>query len=172
MIARNMLAAIAAIALTGSAGWPTSAMAQAAGPQPSEVQSDANLEIVGAAFEAWAAGGTTFFDDVLSPDVKWTIRGSGPVARTYVGREAFVREASAPLTARLAGPIRPTVRHLLAQDDLVIAVWDGAAVANDGKPYTNSFVWIFRMSDGKATEVEAFLDLERYYQVLRRVSAR
>jgi ketosteroid isomerase-like protein len=45
-------------------------------------------------------------------------------------------------------------------------------VANDGKPYTNSFVWILRMSDGKATEVEAFLDLERYYQVLRRVSAR
>jgi ketosteroid isomerase-like protein len=51
----------------------------------------------------------------------------------------------------------------------VIAVWDGEAVARDGKRYSNTFVWIFRMQGGKAIAVEAFLDLENYYEVLRRV---
>jgi ketosteroid isomerase-like protein len=161
----------AALVLAGSLAWTAPVAAQGSGAPLIEQRSDRNLDIVRAAFEAWAAGGTSFFDDVLSPDVRWTIRGSGPVARTYVGRESFVREASAPLTERLAGPIKPTVRHLLADGDLVVTVWDGTAIARDGKPYYNNFVWIFRMKDGKATEVEAFLDLERYNEVLRRVPA-
>ncbi len=143
-----------------------------AGIRSVEQRSHANRDIVKAAFEAWAAGGTHFFDDVLADDVRWTIRGSGPVARTYVGRAEFVREASAPLNARLAGPVKPEVRHLLADGDLVIAVWDGTAIARDAKQYKNNFVWILRMRDGKAVEVEAFLDLESYNEVLRRVPPR
>ncbi len=165
----NRLIAMTALALVSSVAAARPSAAQATAPLSVEQRSNPNLEIVRAAFEAWAAGGTKFFDDVLSPDVRWTIRGSGPVARTYIGRENFVREASAPLTARLAGPIKPTVRHLLADGNLVVAVWDGAAVARDGKPYNNSFVWVFHMKDGKASEVEAFLDLEPYNEVLRRV---
>jgi ketosteroid isomerase-like protein len=161
----------AAITLAASLAPAAPAAAQDADRAGREQQSNPNLEIVRAAFAAWAAGGTSFFDDVLSPDVRWTIRGSGPVARTYVGRESFVRESVTPLTKRLAGPIRPEVRHLLADGDLVVAVWDGSAAARDGQPYNNHFVWVFRMKDGKAIEVEAFLDLERYNEVLRRVPA-
>jgi ketosteroid isomerase-like protein len=128
-----------------------------------------NRTIIRQAFERWAAGGTRFFDEVLSPDVRWTIRGSGPAARTYVGREVFTREAVTPFGSRLAQPLRPTVRHLLAQDDLVIAIWDGVGTARDNLPYSNSYVWVFRMRDGVATDVEAFLDLVPYYDVLNRI---
>jgi ketosteroid isomerase-like protein len=162
----------ASLVVASSLAWTTPGAAQSTGLSSAVQPSNPNLEIIRAAFEGWAAGGTSFFNDVLSPDVRWTIRGSGPVARTYVGRDHFVREAAVPLTARLAGPIKPTVRHLLADGDVVVAIWDGSAVARDGKPYTNSFVWIFRMQDGKAAEVEAFLDLERYNEVLRRVPVR
>ena len=159
------------VVLAGSLAWMDPGAAQGTGTASLQQRSHSNREIIEAAFETWTAGGMRFFDDVLAADVRWTIRGSGPLARTYVGRDVFVREAAAPLTVRLAGPIKPTVRHLLADGDLVVAVFDGAAVALDGKPYHNSFVWIFRMQDGKAREVEAFLDLERYNQVLRRVPA-
>ena len=167
-VAFKMAAFVVATSLTGFA--PASAQGQ--GPASVVQPSNSNIEIIRSAFDAWTAGGTRFFDDVLSPDVRWTIRGSGPAARTYIGKDDFVREAAAPLAARLAGPIKPTVRHLLADGDLVVAIWDGAAVARDGKPYNNSFVWIFRMQEGKAAEVEAFLDLDRYYEVLRRVPVR
>jgi ketosteroid isomerase-like protein len=160
-----------ALGLAASVAWTAPSTAQSAARPAVGQNSNTNREIIRAAFEAWAAGGRTFFEDVLAPDVRWTILGSGPIARTYVGRDNFVREASAPLTIRLAGPIKPTVRHLLAEGDLVVVRWDGSAVARDGKPYNNNFVWIFRMKDGKATEVEAFLDLDRYSEIVRRVPA-
>jgi uncharacterized protein len=44
-------------------------------------------------------------------------------------------------------------------------------VAKDGKPYRNSYLWIFRMQGGRAIEVTAYLDLAPYDDVLRRVPA-
>jgi len=42
-------------------------------------------------------------------------------------------------------------------------------IALDGKPYHNDYVWIFRMRDDTAVEVQAFLDLVPYEDVLRRI---
>jgi len=128
----------------------------------------ANAELVREAFERWTLG-KGFFDQLLAPNVRWTLHGSGPLAKTYTSREAFIREAVAPFAARLAKPVVPTIRRLVAQDDTVVAVWDGQTTARDGVPYKNNYVWVFRLVDGKAVEVEAFLDLEPYYDVLRRV---
>jgi len=121
-----------------------------------------NRETVTSAFAAWTAGGQSFFDDILAPDVVWTVKGSGPGAGVYRGRQDLVERAVKPLSARLAKPIRPTVRHLLAEGDAVVIHWDGEAETKDGKPYRNSYVWIFRMRGGRATEVTAFLDLAAY----------
>lgn len=170
MIVINRLAIMAAVfAVAGSIGAADRDAAAQEPPFLREGASSGNLNTVRKAYEDWAAGGTTFFNELLAADVRWTIRGSGPIARTYAGRDSFIREAVTPFGSRLAQPVKPEVRHLLADDDSVIAVWDGKGVARDGKPYENSYVWIFRMSDGKAVEVEAFLDLEPYYDVLRRI---
>jgi ketosteroid isomerase-like protein len=99
--------------------WSIPGAAQGTDTPGATQRSNPHLEIVRAAFDAWAAGGSSFFDDVLSPDVRWTIRGSGLVAQTYLGPENFAREAAAPLTGRLAGPIKPRVCHMLADGDLL-----------------------------------------------------
>lgn len=130
-----------------------------------------NKEAVGEAFAAWAAGGQTFFDDMLAPEVVWTIKGSSPTAGMYRGKQALVEKAVKPLSTRLQRQIRPTIRKLWADGDHVIIEWDGEAVARDGKPYRNSYLWIFRMQGGRATEVTAYLDLAPYDDVLRRVPA-
>lgn len=126
-----------------------------------------NRDTVTKAFAAWAAGGQTFFDDVLAPDVVWTIKGSGPSAGVYRGREQLIERAVKPLSERLKTPIRPTVRHLWAGGEHVVIQWDGEAVAKDGKPYRNSYVWILRMRGGQASEVTAFLDLAAYDAIVR-----
>lgn len=97
-----------------------------------------NRQFIAQAFAQWAAGGRTFFQDVLSPDVTWTIKGTSPVAGTYRGREAFMTQAVAPFTARLSSPVRPTVRDIWAEGNDVIVHWDGTATAADGMPYSNS----------------------------------
>ncbi|WP_314437385.1 nuclear transport factor 2 family protein [Massilia timonae] len=134
-------------------------------------QAQANKEAVDKAFAAWAAGGRTFFDDMLAPNVVWTIKGSSPTARVLRGKQELIDGAVTPLSTRLQRQIRPTIRNLWADGDHVIIEWDGEAVAKGGKPYRNSYLWIFRMQGGRATEVTAYLDLAPYDDVLRRVPA-
>lgn len=134
-----------------------------------QVQEQRNRQAVTAAFDKWAAGGSGFFEEILAPDVVWTIPGSGTGAGTYRGRDDFIARAVAPFARRLSAPIKPSVRNIWADGDHVIIHWDGAGTARDGQPYRNSYAWIFRMKDGKAAEVTAFLDLAPYGDVLSRV---
>lgn len=146
---------------------PVHAMTQVS-PDTEQAHTQRNRETVAKAFAAWAAGGQTFFDDILAPDVVWTIKGSGPSAGVHRGRQDLVERAVKPLSARLASPIRPTVRNLWAEGEHVIIHWDGETTTKDGRPYRNSYVWIFKMRDGRALEVTAFLDLVTYDDVVRR----
>lgn len=134
-------------------------------------QTDANRRMVTEAFTHWAAGGTTFFDDVLTDDVVWTIEGSGPSAGVFRGRADFVTRAVRPFVSRLSSPVRPTAFRVWADGDHVIVNWEGSGTARDGQAYANRYAWIFRMRNGKATEVTAFLDLAPYDDVLRRIPA-
>lgn len=137
--------------------------------RPVDATAERNRQFIAHAFEQWAAGGGTFFQDVLAPDVIWTIKGTSPAAGSYRGRDAFLQQAVAPFAARLSSPVRPTVKGLWVEGDHVIVHWDGTATAADGAPYRNSYVWIFRMADRRASEVTAFLDLVPYDEVLRRI---
>jgi ketosteroid isomerase-like protein len=72
--------------------------------------------------------------DLLSDNIEWTITGTCPISKTYTSRKQFLDEAVAPLSARLSKQITPKVGALYADDDTLIALWDGTAVAKDGKP--------------------------------------
>jgi uncharacterized protein len=124
-----------------------------------------NTAIVRAAFDAWASQTGSVFD-ILSPDIVWTIQGTGSVAGTYTGRESFLEDASLPLVTRLSQPIVPEVHHIWAVDDHVIIRFDGTATTTSGAPYENQFVWLFRMQDGLVVEAEALLDLIAYQTVV------
>lgn len=140
--------------------------APATSASPSSPAPSKNEAIVRQAFDKWAAGSGNVFDDLLAPDVVWTIHGSGPVAGTYRSRHDFVEKASRPLVSRLSTPIVPRVHHVWASDDTVVVRFDGQATTTSGTPYQNQFVWIFRMRDQVVVEAEAFLDLAAYQQVV------
>jgi hypothetical protein len=130
-----------------------------------------NERIVSRAFARWAAGGSGFFEELLAPDVVWTIKGSGPSAGVYRSRRDFLDRAVRPFGSRLARPVRPTVRDIWSKGDKVVVHWDGQGTARDGLAYRNSYVWIFRMRGGRVAEATAFLDLVPYDDVLRRITA-
>lgn len=156
--ARNLLIALAfsAIAVPATAGTTSGTV--------NNVQAS-NEAVVREAFEQWAAGSGNVFD-LLVPDVRWTIHGTGPVAGTYNGVEDFMRRGSVPLVSRLASPLSPIVHHVWAVRDRVIVRFDAAATTTSGAPYRNQFVWIFRLQDGLVVEAEAFLDLVAYQEVI------
>lgn len=130
-----------------------------------------NKQAVIEAFDRWGAGGTTFFRDMVAPDVVWTIKGSGPSAGVYRGLDTFLSKAVQPFVSRLSTTVRPVSKQVWADGDYVIIQWEGTGEARDGQPYVNSYVWIFHMRDGKAYEVLAYLDLPAYDDVLQRIAA-
>ena len=94
---------------------------------------------------------------------------SGPAARTYHGRQAYVDAAVTRLTRRLSGRVAPRLRGLWADEDHVIVRWDQEGRALDGQPCNNSYAWFFRMRDGRVIAVTDFLDLPAYDALLGRV---
>jgi len=136
-----------------------------ASASPSSQLEGSNEVIVRDAFEKWTAGTGNVFD-LLSPNIQWTIHGSGPVADTYSGIEDFLQRGAAPLVSRLTTALKPEVHHVWAVEDRVIIRFDAEATTTSGAPYRNQFVWIFRMEDGSVVEAEAFLDLVAYQRVI------
>lgn len=162
-ISRHVRAGTFALAMLAGAALVSPAMAS----QDTSVEAQ-NRQFITQAFDRWSAGGTTFFTDVLAPDAVWTIEGSGPSAGVYRGRDQLLAMVR-PFAVRLAEPIRPVSKQVWADGDHVIVNWSGTGRAKDGQPYANDYVWIFRMQDGQAVEVIAFLDLAPFDDVIRRI---
>src|SRR5688572_16761112 len=76
-------------------GHPSTLLAQSEGKtnQEAAMKSERNKQIVTAAFDRWAAGGSDFFNELLAPNIVWTIEGSGPSAGTFRGRDEFIARA-------------------------------------------------------------------------------
>ncbi|MEW5686532.1 MAG: nuclear transport factor 2 family protein [Pseudomonadota bacterium] len=130
---------------------------------------DADRIAIARAFEAWR-NGTGGPYDLLADDARWTITGNSLAAKTYPSREAFMSEVIRPFNARMATPLKPTVRRLYAEGDTVIAFFDAAGTARDGKPYANTYAWFLRMKDGRIVEAHAFFDSLAFDDFWRRVT--
>lgn len=129
-----------------------------------------NKKLIQTAFDNWAKGRGNFFD-LLSDDVQWTIPGTSPYSKTYYGKKQFIAQAVTPLTIRLAKPITPRLRQLVAEGDTVVALWDGSSTAKDGRPYRNSYSWVMTLKNNRITHVVAFLDMAEYDRIIQRVPA-
>ena len=78
----------------------------------------------------------------------------------------------APFGARFATaePFRPVeIRSVIADGDTVVVVWDGRGIANDGRPYENSYAWIMRLADGRVVDGTAFYDSISFNDLWERV---
>ncbi len=129
-------------------------------PTATTADHEANREIIRQAFDDWQHG-TGAITEIFAPDMVWRIEGHSVASREYRDRQDFIDEVLEPFGARFADgePFRPvTVRSIHADADTVVVVWDGRGVANDGRPYENSYAWIMRLSGGKVVDGTAFYD--------------
>lgn len=144
------------------------ALAPAASAQPT-AEETRNRTLVAQKLDAWRAG-TGGPYDLLAENARWTITGNSLAAKTYPTREAFMSEVIRPFNARMAKQLSPTVRRLYADGDTVVAFFDAAGVARDGKPYENTYAWLLRLQDGKIVEAHAFFDSLAFDDLWRRVT--
>jgi ketosteroid isomerase-like protein/catechol 2,3-dioxygenase-like lactoylglutathione lyase family enzyme len=105
-------------------------------------------------------GNSRPFVDSFADDVKWTIAGTTKWSRTYDGKQAVFEQLLGPLRARLAAAVKISSRRFIADDDLVVVEASGEATTITGRPYNNSYCWIFRLAGGKVAEITEYLDTE------------
>jgi len=137
----------------------------------SSAGTEANREIIRAAFEAWREG-TAPIADVFAPGMVWRIEGHSLASKEYRDKQQFVDEVLAPFGARFSAgePFRPSaIRSVVADGDSVVVVWDGRGIANDGGPYENSYAWIMKVRDGKVVDGTAFYDSISFNDLWTRV---
>jgi ketosteroid isomerase-like protein len=130
---------------------------------------EANKATIARAFEEWAAG-TGGPYALLADDAIWTIVGNSPASRRYDSRREFLDLVINPFNARMATPLVPTIRALFAEDDWVIALFDAAGTARDGKPYHNTYSWYLRLRDGQIVEAIAFFDTIEFTDFWERIT--
>ncbi len=122
----------------------------------------ANKAAVERALQAWMSGDGGALQPLLSDEVEWTIAGNSAASGTTRGRAELMSKVLGPFGARFSRSedrFRPRrILGVYADGDSVVAHFDGAGIANDGKPYTNSYVWLLTMRDGKVTQATAFFD--------------
>ena len=119
-----------------------------------------NKKLIQDAFAAWAKGDGGAFFSLLADDVQWTVIGSCPVSQTYPSKAAFAEGAAKPLSAKLVGPIQPTVKNIFGEGDTVVLQWEGQAPTKAGKTYRNSYCWVMKFANGKIKVGTAYIDTE------------
>jgi ketosteroid isomerase-like protein len=127
-----------------------------------------NRQALQAAFDNWRRGAGTVFD-LLASDAKWTIVGRSAASGTYQSRRDFMDQVVIPFNSRLSTPLVPTVRGIYADGDMVIVLWDGAAMARDGKSYENTYSWYLKMRNGKIVSATAIYDPIAFDDLWKRV---
>jgi ketosteroid isomerase-like protein len=143
------------------------AMTAKAAAQTSDV--DANRVTIARAMDAWAAG-TGGPYDLLADDAVWTISGNSLASKTYPSKEAFMSEVIRPFNARMKEPLIPSVHSLYVDGDTVVAHFDAAGTARDGRPYVNSYAWILTLKDGRIVRAFAFFDAHAFDDLWTRVT--
>jgi ketosteroid isomerase-like protein len=130
--------------------------------QTAHIDTAANKTVVDTVLRRWMGGDYGALQPMLADDIEWTIAGNSLVAGTTRSRDELNRKVLGPFGARFAQShdrFRPrTIHAVYADGDTVVAHFSAAGTTNAGKPYTNSYVWMLTMRDGKAVRVTAFFD--------------
>jgi ketosteroid isomerase-like protein len=107
--------------------------------------------------ELESSDGTAFFTHV-SDNVDWTVEGTHPLAGRYRSKVAFRAHTFDKLDMILRRGTQLKVEHALVSGDWAVVELHSLATARNGLRFDNRYCWVCRFSDGKITEVRAYLD--------------
>jgi len=106
------------------------------------------------------------FMDALADDARWTVIGSSPWSRTYEGKRAIVNELMRPLFRQFADQYTARAIRIVSEDDVVVVEARGQVTTKSGKPYDQTYCYVFHLTDGKVRELTEYLDTDLAKQAL------
>lgn len=130
-----------------------------------------NKALMQSVFAELADGNGQPFMDALADDACWTVIGTSAWSRTYDGKRAIVDELMRPLFRQFANQYTAGAIRVIAEDDTVVVEARGEVTTKSGKPYNQSYCYVFRLADGRVRELTEYLDTELVNRALESPAA-
>jgi ketosteroid isomerase-like protein len=126
-----------------------------------------NKARIQAIFAELAQGNGRPLIEAMREDFVWTIKGQGPWARSYRGKEAVRIELLRPLTAQFATTYRNSALRIIAEDPFVVVECKGNVETRSGQRYDNDYCYVCEFdADGKLMELTEYMDTALAERVL------
>jgi uncharacterized protein len=125
-----------------------------------------NKQLMQRVFAELEKGNGRPFMDALADDARWNVIGSSPWSGTYDGKQAIVDQLMRPLFGQFAGEYTASASRVIAEDDVVVVEARGQATTKSGRPYNQTYCYVFQLRDGHVHELTEYIDTDLVNQVL------
>ena len=99
-----------------------------------------------------------FLENFIAENVQWIITGSSVLAGVYTSRTDFINSAISRLKFSLDGGIQWRVNNVIIDGTFVVLEMTSKAVAKNGQPYNNQYVWILEFNGKIFHKVRVYFD--------------
>lgn len=129
------------------------------------MSADANKKLLEGIFDEMAKGNTRAMSDAMADDFQWVFPGSWSWAGTWGPKDVVRKDLLQPLMAQFS-EYRNEADLILADGDRVVVQCHAQATTRRGDAYDQTYCFIFRVRDGKLTEVVEHCDTALVDRVL------
>ena len=99
-----------------------------------------------------------FLSSFVAENVQWIITGSSVLAGIYTSRTHFINTAISRLKSSLDGGIQWRVNNVIVDGSFVVLEMTSKAIAKNGQPYNNQYVWILEFDGKMFHKVRVYFD--------------
>ncbi len=125
-----------------------------------------NKALLQGIFDALAGGDGRPFADAMSDDFRWRFAGEWSWVRDWGhSKQETARNLLAPLMAQFAD-YRASAEEIIADGDRVVVRATAEARTVGGESYPQAYCYVFRVEDGRLTEVIEYCDTALVERVL------
>ena len=117
-----------------------------------------NKEQIEAAFDGLAQGDGRALVGLMADDITWTLIGATAWSGKLSGKGEVLTKLLMPLGAQLANQTTVVPQRIIAEGDLVVVEARGQNTTRTGKPYNNTYCFVFRLAGGLIREVTEYAD--------------
>ncbi|HET7491810.1 MAG TPA: nuclear transport factor 2 family protein [Bradyrhizobium sp.] len=94
----------------------------------------------------------------LADDAKWVVTGQYSWSRTFTGKQSILNDLHGHVRSLLAERTRTIAHRFIADGDYVVVEAKGDNVTKEGARYDNDYCLVYRLENGKITEIREYCD--------------
>jgi uncharacterized protein len=122
------------------------------------VSSELNKKLMQEIFAEIAAGKGTLFAAALAEHVVMRVTGQYSWSRTFVGKDAVLRDLYGYVRSRVERGSRTLALNFVAEGNYVVVEARGDMTSKEGERYDNEYCLIYRFEGGKIVEMREYCD--------------